>query len=345
MNLFKYILLLIFLAVISSLITDFVRRFSIKNKLFDIPNDRSSHDIPKPKGGGISIVLIMLGTVVVLSFFGMIKSDISMSMLVGLSIVAVVGLIDDYKDLPISIRTVSYFVAAVLSIYLIGGITSISISGYYFDLNHIGFFLSVLFLVWVTNLYNFMDGTDGFAAIQTICIGLFCGLLLYLIAETSYAIIMFCLVASTIGFLYWNWAPAKIFMGDVGSCTIGFLFGLLSLYMEKTGIISIAVWLILLSPFIVDSTLTLFKRIINKEKWYTAHNVHAFQKLHQSGLTHDKLAIGLLVLNLTVIWPIAWFAHLYKNVEFILLVSLYGILCIIWLVVQTKCKQTKTILS
>ena len=345
MNLFKYLSLLIFLTIISSLITDFVRRFSIKNKLLDIPNDRSSHDIPKPKGGGISIVLIILGTVAVLSFFGMIKPDISMSMLVGLSIVAVVGLIDDYKDLSILVRTIFYFIAAVFSIYLIGGITSISISDYYFDLNHIGFFLGVLFLVWTTNLYNFMDGTDGFAAIQTICIGLFCGLLLYLIAETSYAIIMFCLVASTIGFLHWNWAPAKIFMGDVGSCTIGFLFGLLSLYMEKMGIISIAVWLVLLSPFIVDSTFTLLKRIINKEKWYTAHNMHAFQKLYQSGLAHNKLAIGLLVMNITIVWPIAWLAHVYKNLESILLVSLYGIIGIMWLIVQSKCKQTKTILS
>jgi len=344
MNLFKYLSLLIFLAIISGLITDFIRRFSIKNKLFDIPNNRSSHDIPKPKGGGISIVLIMLGTVIALSFFEMIKPDISMSMITGLSIIAVVGFIDDYKNLPILLRTVSYFVAAVLSIYLIGGITSISVSGYYYDLNHVGFFLSVLFLVWITNLYNFMDGIDGFAAIQTICVGLFCGSLLYLSAETSYAIIMFCLVAATMGFLYLNWAPAKIFMGDVGSCTIGFLFGLLSLYMEKTGIISIAVWLILLSPFIGDSTFTLFKRIIYKEKWYTAHNMHAYQKLHQSGLNHNKLAIGLLAINLAVIWPIAWFAYLYKNVEFIMLMSSYGIIGIIWLIIQRKYKEIKTIL-
>ena len=156
---------------------------------------------------------------------------------------------------------------------------------------------------------------------------------------------MLCLIASTIGFLYWNWAPAKIFMGDVGSCTIGFLFGLLSLYMEKAGIISIAVWLILLSPFIGDSTFTLFKRIICKEKWYTAHNEHAYQKLHQLGLTHAKLATGLLVINIIVIWPIAWLAHAYKNVEFLMLMSSYSIIAIIWLVVQSKCKETKTILS
>ena len=137
MNLFKYLSLLIFLTIISSLITDFVRRFSIKNKLLDIPNDRSSHDIPKPKGGGISVVLIILGTVIALSFFEMIKPDISMSMITGLSVIAVVGFIDDYKNLPILLRTVSYFVAAVFSIYLIGGITSISISDHYFDLNHI----------------------------------------------------------------------------------------------------------------------------------------------------------------------------------------------------------------
>ena len=339
MNLFKYLSLLIFLTIISSLITDFVRRFSIKNKLLDIPNDRSSHDIPKPKGGGISIVLIILGTVAVLSFFGMIKPDISMSMLVGLSIVAVVGLIDDYKDLSILVRTIFYFIAAVFSIYLIGGITSISISDYYFDLNHIGFFLGVLFLVWTTNLYNFMDGTDGFAAIQTICVSLFCGFLFYFSGNHALSVIMFCLVSATIGFLYWNWAPAKIFMGDVGSCSIGFFFGLLSIYTAKEEIIPISIWLILLAPFIGDATFTLIKRMINKEKWYEAHNSHAFQKLFQLGLSHGQLALGLLLTNLLFIWPLAFFVQINQNYDLYIALLVYILVWIVWLISHLKNNQ------
>jgi glycosyltransferase WbpL len=344
MVLFKYLSLFLFIAFISSFITDFIRRFSIKNKLFDIPNDRSSHDFPKPKGGGISIVFILLGTIATLSYFKMIDSGISMSMLTGLSIVAVTGLVDDYKNLPISIRVISYVAASVLSLYLIGGVSYLSFSNTSFNLGHFGFFLGVLFVVWLTNLYNFMDGADGFAAIQTLCVALFCGSLLYLSDNISFAIILLCLVSSTTGFLYWNWAPAKIFMGDVGSCTIGFLFGLLSIYTEKTGIISISVWLILLAPFIGDATFTLFRRIINKEKWYKAHNSHAYQKLYQLGMTHRELAMGLLAINI-IIWPFAYFAYSYKSLEFAMVILSYSLIAGVWLAVQNKCNKVKKGLS
>jgi Fuc2NAc and GlcNAc transferase len=130
-------------------------------------------------------------------------------------------------------------------------------------------------------------------------------------------------------------------MGDVGSCTLGFLFGLLAIYTEKKGMIPIGVWIILLAPFIGDATFTLFKRIINREKWYEAHNSHAYQKLYQLGISHSKLATGLLITNIIVIWPFAYFAYSYKNIEFIMLISSYGILSIIWLIVQNKYKEYK----
>jgi Fuc2NAc and GlcNAc transferase len=339
MNLFILLSLLVAVTIVSSLITNFIRYFSIKNKLYDIPNDRSSHDIPKPKGGGLSIVLVLLITIGFLILNHQIDSELSMSLLIGLSLVAAVGFIDDYKNLPVSIRAAAYVLAAVFSIYLIGGVSALSINNYQIQLNEFGYLLAVLFVVWITNLYNFMDGTDGFAAIQTICVGLFCGVLLYLSANISYAILLFCLVASTLGFLYWNWSPAKIFMGDVGSCTIGFLFGLLAVYSEKAEMLSISVWLILLAPFIGDATFTLFKRIINKEKWYKAHNSHAYQRLYQSGLTHSQLAIGLLATNILIIWPSAYFAYSYKNLELVMLISSYCIIGIIWLAVQNKTKK------
>ncbi len=341
MNVLKLVPLLIFLGIISSFITNFVRYFSIKNKLYDIPNSRSSHDIPKPKGGGISIVIILLGTIVILSFYNLIDPDLSKSLLAGLSIVAAIGLYDDYKSLPILTRAVSYVLASIFSVYLIGGFSYLSIDNYNLNLGYFGFLLSVLFVVWLTNLYNFMDGTDGFAAIQTICVGLFSGSLLYMSGNVSYGIILFCLVSSTLGFLYWNWAPAKIFMGDVGSCTIGFLFGLLSIYTEKTGIISISVWLILLAPFIGDATFTLFERIINKEKWYEAHKSHAYQKLHQLGISHSKLAQGLLIINIIIIWPSAYFAYSHESLEFIMLILSYCTIGIIWLVVQKKYQKIR----
>jgi len=341
MNLFILLSLFVAVAIVSSLITNFICYVSIKNKLYDIPNDRSSHDIPKPKGGGLSIVLILLITIGLLFFNHKIDSELSMSLLIGLSLVAIVGFIDDYKNLPISVRATAYVLAAVCSIHLLGGVSALSINGYQIQLNQFGCFLAVIFVVWITNLYNFMDGTDGFAAIQTICVGVFCGALFYFSAHPSYAILLFSLVASTIGFLYWNWSPAKIFMGDVGSCTIGFLFALLSIYTEKTGMLSMSIWLILLAPFIGDATFTLFKRILNKEKWYKAHNSHAYQRLYQLGWSHSQLAMGLLGTNIITIWPSAYFAYSYKNLELTMLISSYCIIAIIWCAVQHKSRKLK----
>ena len=169
-------------------------------------------------------------------------------------------------------------------------------------------------------------------------------MLLYFSIQPSYAILLFCLAASTVGFLYWNWAPARIFMGDVGSCTIGFLFGLLSIYTVKIEIVAISVWLILLAPFICDATYTLLKRIANREKWYEAHNSHAYQKIYQMGVSHSKLAMGLLFMNLLVIWPIAYVAHTYNNLEFAMIILSYIVLGAIWLTVQVKYNKFKKVL-
>jgi glycosyltransferase WbpL len=336
MDIFMLLLLCVSFAIISSVITNCIRKMAIKNDLYDVPNQRSSHAVPIPKGGGASIVTLLMITIVTLSSLGLIEMDFSMSLIIGISIVAVIALIDDYKNLPILVRALAYIVAAMLAVFCIGGLSHISINDYNVQLNYFGYPLSVLCLVWLTNLYNFMDGTDGFAAIQTVCVGLFCGLLLLLSGQIPLSIILFCLVSSTIGFLYWNWSPAKIFMGDVGSCTIGFLFGLLLIYTVKTGLISMSVWLILLSPFIGDATYTLIKRILNREKWYKAHNSHAYQKIYQLGLSHSKLAISLLVINILVIWPIGYIANEYKSTEFAMLILAYTIIGVIWLIAQNK---------
>ncbi|NOG59117.1 MAG: glycosyltransferase family 4 protein [Proteobacteria bacterium] len=292
--------------------------------------------MPKPKGGGASIILIVFCLIVVLSVYQLIDKELSQSLMAGLFIVSVIGLIDDLKNLSVVIRAAMYLFAALLSIYFIGGLPALEINNYTFDLSYLGYVFSVFFVVWLINLYNFMDGTDGFAAIQTISVSLFCGLILYFSGHISFSIIFFCIVSSTIGFLYWNWAPAKIFMGDVGSCSLGFLFGILAIYTEKKGILSISVWLVLLTPFVGDATFTLLKRIINREKWYKAHNSHAYQRLYQLGVSHDKLAVSLLFLNVLVFWPLAYFANSYDNLELTIIILSYFIIGFIWMIIQFK---------
>ena len=339
MHLFNLLILCISYIAISVIINILIRNFAIKNNLFDIPNNRSSHQTPKPKGGGISIVLPLILTVTILFFCQMIDTKIAVSMIIGLTLVGITGLIDDYKSLSALFRVGVYIFSAGLSLHIIGGLDSISINRHSYYLGNAGYYLSILFLVWLTNLYNFMDGTDGFAAIQTICVSIFCCFLLYFSNNFIFLIIMLCLVSTTIGFLYWNWAPAKIFMGDVGSCTIGFFFGLLAVYTQNKSIISIGVWVILLSPFIGDATFTLISRILNNEKWYSAHNSHAYQKLYQLGLSHAQLGFALLAINLLIIWPLAYFANSHKNYELLMIMFSYIFVGIIWLTTQNRYKN------
>tara|TARA_R110002110_G_scaffold365271_3_gene575159 strand:- start:76546 stop:77583 length:1038 start_codon:yes stop_codon:yes gene_type:complete len=326
----------------SGLIIYLIRQYSIRKDLFDVPNNRSSHTTPTPKGGGIGIVLTLLITISALFAYDMIESNLALSLLLGLSIVAITGLIDDFKNISALKRALTYVISALLSIYLIGGFTTVSINNYTLQLSHAGYLFSVLFVVWLINLYNFMDGTDGFAAIQTIMVSLFCGYLFMTAENIPFTILILGLFSSTLAFLYWNWSPAKIFMGDVGSCSIGFLFGLLTIYTEAKNIISISVWLILLAPFIGDATYTLFKRILNREKWYQAHNSHAYQRFYQSGFTHSQLAIGLFMINLLIVWPCATIANFDKSLELAMLILVYSLIGTLWLLGQKNYFIAKT---
>jgi Fuc2NAc and GlcNAc transferase len=349
MNLFNLILLFSVILIISVVITYYIRNFSIKNNLYDIPNKRSSHDMPIPKGGGLSIIILLIITTGTLFYFQMISREIMFSIITGLLIVSVIGLIDDYKNLPIFIRLFGYTFAAIIALYFIGGVNSLFESNHNFfkccDINisrfgDMGPFLAVLFILWLTNLYNFMDGADGFAAIQTICVSLFCSFLFYSSDNYALFIIMLCMASSTIGFLYWNWSPAKVFMGDVGSCSIGFFFGLLSIYTVKEEMVPISIWMILLAPFIGDATFTLIKRIIKNEKWYEAHNSHAYQKLFQYGLSHSQLTLGLIIINLLLMWPLAIFAQIYQNYDLYIVLLAYILIWFIWYIAHFKYSQS-----
>ena len=144
----------------------------------------------------------------------------------------------------------------------------------------------VILLLWWLNLFNFMDGIDGLAGVQTLSMTLTASLLLLLMlnagasqADYQLHILLLMLTASTAGFLVWNWSPARIFLGDVGSVFLGYMLGVLALYSANNQLLSVWSWLILGGVFFTDSTFTLLRRIINKQPWYQAHRVHAYQKV------------------------------------------------------------------
>lgn len=250
--------------------------------------------------------------------------------------VAVIGWIDDHKDLNRKWRFLVQIVAAIWALHWLGGIDSIDLGITRISLGWIGAVLGAVGLIWLTNLYNFMDGTDGLAAVQCICTGIMGGLLFRLQGEVGLAMVCFVLAAASAGFLIWNWPSAKIFMGDVGSYFIGFTFGVLVLVGEQTGSVPMLVWTVLLAIFVWDATLTLARRAATGEPWYAAHRAHAYQRLVQLGISHRQVAIGFLLINVCLLWPLAYLALQSGELLFIIAGLVLLATGILWFVIQRR---------
>ncbi len=314
--------------------TGFLQKYALKNSLIDIPNERSSHLIPTPRGGGLSIAIPVLLCIGVLFLMAQLDRNIAFALGVGCFFVASVGWIDDHRHIPAKWRALLYGVAAVLAVYFLDESDNYQAAFHHLPFGIVSSFLMVIWIFWMTNLYNFMDGTDALAAIQAICAGTFVGVLFWLQGQHGLATICFVISASSCGFLVWNWPPAKIFMGDVGSCVLGFCFGVLAVIGKMQGSIPLAVIFILLSVFICDTTFTLLMRIISNEKWYQAHKSHAYQRLVQLGMSHKKLALNVLLINVIILWPMATMALIKDEYSHYIATSSILLISFLWGSVQ-----------
>jgi Fuc2NAc and GlcNAc transferase len=209
-------------------------------------------------------------------------------------ILAVVSLIDDIKGLKPIIRLVVHFLTAILALYFLHGLRPLVIPAINFDYNFVVYPLAIIGMVWFINLFNFMDGVDGFASVEVIIVSA----VLFLMSSNVITIL---LIVSVGGFLCWNWPKAKIFMGDVGSTQLGFILVVLGIYFHNNLDFSILNWIMLLSPFWFDATLTLLRRWKNKETLSEAHRKHAYQRFVQAGFSHSKVNLFLIVINLIII--------------------------------------------
>jgi len=159
--------------------------------------------------------------------------------------------------------------------------------------------LAALGLVWATNLFNFMDGIDGIAAIETLWVAGVGGLLLFRAGNPGLGGLALVLAGAALGFLRWNWPPAKIFLGDVGSGFIGFVLAALAIASENARDVPVIVWAMLFAAFIVDATITLARRF-RSGLWHQPHKTHAYQRAVQAGWTHKRVNFGITILNLTL---------------------------------------------
>ena len=286
-------------AVLSLFITDIVRRYAVRNAILDLPNHRSLHTAPTPRGGGLGIAVVIFGSAITASVLGVLRAEVMIALLGGLA-VAWIGWVDDTREVRPATRATVQFVAAVWAVFWVGGLPTIDVGFKVLPLGWLGSILAVFALVWLTNLYNFMDGVDGIAATEAASVAGAGGLLLFRDGQIGLAIVSLAICGASLGFLLRNWSPAAIFMGDVASGLLGFSFGVIAIASERSGALPLLAWFVLLGVFIADSTLTLVRRAFRREKLYAAHRTHAYQRLVQAGWSHGKISGAVAMLNVSL---------------------------------------------
>ena len=298
-------LLVLMVAVLSFFLTGAVLRYAIARRLLDHPNERSSHVAPTPRGGGVAIVVMFCVAVAWLAAIGRLAPGPAIALIGAGSWVALVGFIDDHRHVSARLRLCAHFIAAAWALYWIAGLAPLTVFGVDLRLGWFGNIVAAIFLVWVLNLYNFMDGIDGIAGIEAVTVAIGGAFLWWLTTTSDEALVPLLLAAASAGFLAWNFPPARIFMGDVGSGFLGLELAVFAVWSAHEGVRLFWCWVILLGVFIVDSTITLIRRVLRGERFYEAHRSHAYQYAARHFGQHRLVALSVGVINVAWLLPVA----------------------------------------
>jgi Fuc2NAc and GlcNAc transferase len=216
---------------------------------------------------------------------------------VGMVVLGVVGWADDRHSLKARLRLAVHLAVAAWTAYMLGGLPALRFGSDSIALGAIGYGIAVLGVVWSINLFNFMDGIDGLAASQAVLIFSAMAVLLSVKGDYSLATIAAILAASSGGFLAWNWPPAKIFLGDVGSAAIGYLIAAMALASENRGSVPLLAVVIIYGVFIVDASVTLIRRLVRGSRLAHAHRDHAYQRLTRAWGSHKRVTVSTAALT------------------------------------------------
>jgi Fuc2NAc and GlcNAc transferase len=293
----------------SALLTFAARKVALARDLVDVPNARSSHQTSTPRGGGVAIALVTSTSLLVLALRGSLANDLLVALAGGGLAVAMIGYADDRRPLPSGVRLIVHIGAAIWAVAWLGGLPPLRLGDH---VTHVGWFgniVAVIGIVWVLNLFNFMDGIDGIAASEAVFVAL-AGAWLTAGAHGSadVAAVSLAFAAACGGFLLWNWPPARIFMGDVGSGYLGYVIAVLALAATRSNPAALWAWLILGGVFFVDATVTLLRRLARREPVHKAHRSHAYQWLARRWGSHAKVTCAVLAVNVLWLLPCAAFA-------------------------------------
>ena len=300
------LLVFLLLAFISVMGVYLIRRYAERRQIMDHPNERSSHSMPTPRGGGLAIVLIVMGA------GGWSASeaglDRSLVYLISGAVIAWLGWRDDVHSLSPRVRfTVQGLVAAV-SIYGLGYFKFVTIPLFgELYLGWVGILITFLWIVGLTNAYNFMDGIDGIAGGVALAAALGWMMLAFNMQNGFVFWVSLAVAAGSLGFLFHNWSPAKIFMGDVASTFLGYTFAVLPLLSADQGGDALMLGTLLMWTFIMDAGVTFIRRALKREQLFSAHRTHLYQRLVIGGYKHATISVLYILLTLLAgILSFAW---------------------------------------
>ncbi|GEM18975.1 MraY family glycosyltransferase [Nitrosococcus oceani] len=322
MTAYFYLLLPVFFLAALGLVGCF-RRYALSKGLLDSPNARSSHQSPTPRGGGVVFVGLWLGAALLVWGRGEISSEAAFFLLPGAFLVAGIGYGDDLYDVSPLWRIVTHFIAALIAVYFLLAMDIRQYGWEIFFWPELGVVAGILFaMVWSINLFNFMDGIDGLAGMEACFVFSVGGWWLWEAEAYGYAYLAWVLVAVVAGFLVWNWPSARIFMGDGGSGFLGFLIAAFTFAGHVWWDIPILLWIIVYGVFWFDATVTLLRRILAGERWYSAHCSHAYQRLYQIGWSHRKVLLAISGINMALVTVALWADANREALPWIFLVTL-----------------------
>ena len=265
-----------------------------KRQILDLPNERSSHVRPTPRGGGLAVTPIILAGWLILAGLGLALSG-QLVVMAGALGLLLLSWQDDRRSLPARLRLLVHLAAVA------AGLSALPDHQFVFQ-GLLPFWadrlLAAILWVWFLNLYNFMDGIDGITGVETLCIA--AGVILMSPAQAQGAVV----AGASLGFLLWNWHPAKIFLGDSGSVPLGYLLAWLLLRMAAQGLWAPA--LILPAYYLADATITISKRALRGEKIWQAHRQHFYQQAVRGGATHSRVALLILLSDVALVEAARW---------------------------------------
>jgi len=296
--------------------------YAHRRGMLDAPGRRRSHSVPTPRGGGIGIVLGALAGMPAALLLLPVSPGAAITAAFSVAVIAVAGIgwLDDHGSLPIRPRLAIQLAATLLLCLAVASVTA-----------SLWWAVPLLLAgVWCINLHNFMDGIDGLAAQQAMFFSAACAALAWSAGSPALAGAGLAMATASLGFWWFNRSPARIFMGDVGSATLGLMVFALSamLWAWRTELLWPA--LVFSSAFVIDATLTLLVRMLRGARWYTPHREHLYQWLVRRGASHRRVGLAYLAWNVLVCVPVAWIAFRFPAAAPVCFVATYLAGAAVW---------------